>query len=374
MNVSLIRDFFKGRTDAYVQQKEDGSYNCIKRSLTDTVISEHLNGNDTIGIYPVTRDSLCSLAVIDVDISDKEIFFTIAEGCKDVGMREDQLLREFSGKKGHHLFVFTSEPVPAWKLLRLNQIIMEISGAKQKLFNEIEKRYLYDLRPNENFVPYGKFGHAIKLPLGFHKVAKQKSYFMDGNFNQIQDWESCLKNVEKISLNQLDGILEKYKNLEIEEGVYVTGSGSKSKNKKNEPQHDYSKISSKVIIEKEKHRILSSGIYEARFITWNVLAGCNGQPIYELMFLILDGDYKGQLVKGIVNVNSNGKHGKLWQLNRALTGMSCNAGEEFDIDNLKGKECFINVIKKENKKKKDKFNNAIEEYISKEEFKDVQTK
>ncbi len=121
----------------------------------------------------------------------------------------------------------------------------------------------------------------------------------------------------------------------------------------------------KVKICPEKHRPVKSGIYRAKLLEATRGTGFKGQPIYNLVFEILDAEYQGRKIIGKINQSSNGVRGKLWQLYRAMTAEGLKISAEFYIDGLIGKECFINV------EQRGGFN-AIAEYIHANDLKNTE--
>ena len=103
----------------------------------------------------------------------------------------------------------------------------------------------------------------------------------------------------------------------------------------------------KVVIGPEKHRPVNSAIYRAKLLQMRLGIGAFDQPAYLLSWEILDESlYKDRIISDFVNKNSNGLRGKLWQLRRALTNDELDIFDSFFMEDLLGKECFIDVEKR----------------------------
>jgi hypothetical protein len=101
---------FIGRSNDFAQQRPDGGYWRVGRSLTLTDLAQHLEGRWTLGTYVINEVGRCRFAVYDAD--------------SDTGL---QVLRHLQvtlahqsipsclerSRRGGHLWVFLAEPVPA---------------------------------------------------------------------------------------------------------------------------------------------------------------------------------------------------------------------------------------------------------------------
>lgn len=122
----------------------------------------------------------------------------------------------------------------------------------------------------------------------------------------------------------------------------------------------------KVTIGPEKHTPIKSGIYRGKLVDIAIGKGAFGQSVYLLLWEILDDlQYRGRRLRDFVNPSSNGVRGKLWKLRRALTLEELDIFESFDMGELIGKECFIDVVPKGGF-------NVIKEYIHSNDLKDTE--
>jgi hypothetical protein len=122
----------------------------------------------------------------------------------------------------------------------------------------------------------------------------------------------------------------------------------------------------KVRIEKEKYRVLPTGVYRAMLVEITTDMGKFEQPIFRLTFRITEKNLESRrlFINGLINASENGERGKLWQLKKAFDDVECKIGDAFDIRAFLNKECFIHVEQKEHK-------NAITEYIPRRNLDDI---
>src|SRR5258708_39231043 len=60
-------NLFVGRSNDFAQQRNDGGYFRVGRSLTRTDLAQHLDGQWTLGTYVINEAGRCRCAVFDAD-------------------------------------------------------------------------------------------------------------------------------------------------------------------------------------------------------------------------------------------------------------------------------------------------------------------
>ena len=157
---------FNQRWDIYAQQLNDGSYICVKKSLTVNMMVEHLSGDITLGSYLLDKENRARFVVIDVD--DGENLEKLNEIPKDIpSYLEDS-------RRGGHLWMFMEKP---------------ISGEKAKLFGRgVLQHYGIDA---EVFPKQGESqgpGSLIRVPFGIHRKTGVRYPFLNlGNWREQMD-------------------------------------------------------------------------------------------------------------------------------------------------------------------------------------------
>jgi len=210
MKSSEFRYIFSGKQSAYALQVgrkeqaefgrklEIGDYYPIRKPITVKVYDKHFNKEITAGIYVVDENDKCSFTAIDLDDKNIDYLNSILSACNQIGLTENNLLIEFSGSKGYHVFIPFQRRILAKKARALGLIIKELSKIGS----------LVEVFPKQTTTNKKKgFGNLIKLPLGKHKVSRKSSYFMDTSFNRVPVDKI---NVTKVTQEKVDQIIKQY--------------------------------------------------------------------------------------------------------------------------------------------------------------------
>lgn len=197
MNLDKYYDLFVHRRDVFAEQQASGAYFPVRQELTVDDVAEHLAGMASYGVYVIDpEDQTVRYVVWDLDVMDEEaasflcesVQALVAEVRGPVG-REPfwSLMREFSGNKGTHVWLFLDRPVPArdvrvwveenWKPVWTEQATANGWPLDVEVF------------PKQDTVPEGGFGNLVKLPFGVHAVSGKKSELVSssGWANTIDD-------------------------------------------------------------------------------------------------------------------------------------------------------------------------------------------
>ena len=166
-------------------------------SLTLDTIRRHLEGEITIGLYSINPATQCSKWVaIDADYEDaladllKLSFYLRQDG-------EESALEK--SHRGGHLWIFLAEPLPARDCriyvcglaLRLG---IPVKGGRQREGIEVF--------PKHDVLNPGRYGNAIRGPLGIHRGAAQRFWF-DGADEDVGAQMSYLDSLPKMTSEQL---------------------------------------------------------------------------------------------------------------------------------------------------------------------------
>jgi hypothetical protein len=166
-------------------------------SLTLDTIRRHLEGEITIGLYAINPAAQCSKWVaIDADYEDALTdLFKLSFHLRQDGV--EPALE--SSRRGGHLWVFLAEPLPARDCriyvcdlaLRLG---IPVKGGRQREGIEIF--------PKQDALKPGRYGNAIRGPLGIHRGAAQRFWF-DGAHEDVGAQMSYLASLPKMTREQL---------------------------------------------------------------------------------------------------------------------------------------------------------------------------
>ena len=254
--ISLFRSLFKGREDIFARrwhskntQKSgyqpvcknewveglcDKSKNkcssCSNREfapLTDKDIFNHLAGKDifardVVGIYPMLTDESCAFLCIDFD-GDNYLrdVSAVKQVCKDLHIFA-AIERSRSGN-GAHLWIFFKESISAKSARTFGSCLLTKAMENCGLMSLSSYDRIF---PNQDNMPDGGFGNLIALPLQGLARKKGNSVFVDENFNAYDDQWAYLSSIKKISVEQINNIVNNKKE-EIELGELIKSDEQK---------------------------------------------------------------------------------------------------------------------------------------------------
>ena len=209
IDVGAYVQLFRGREDFFAQQGED-HYRPVHKRFDEGLVRAHLRGDVTCGLYVLSKESLCHLICIDIDIPKADL------GCVDllepgakhaylkdnldavlsalradrVGIPTEAILLEDTGGRGYHVWAFFSDPISGEKAVSFGKAV------KSCLDFEIE------FFPKQGRLHDGcKYGNLIKLPLGIHRKYKAQSAFLipvSGGFQKIDGLEANLQHLKSV--------------------------------------------------------------------------------------------------------------------------------------------------------------------------------
>ena len=209
-----------------------------KCHLNSTLVINHLSRKETLAVYVITDGNECKFAVLDFDansavvkshISDPaseegkkayqeamtEVKETVANAISGLSsslkIKREQLLLEYSGSKGYHIWMFFENPVPTRSAYRMTQVIareLDLEGV--------------ELFPGQEYADAEHPGDMIKLPLSINRKTGLFCGFVDDNFEYLEDQWKALREVQPISNTELENIL-KLQEIQVKEPEFQEG-------------------------------------------------------------------------------------------------------------------------------------------------------
>lgn len=185
MDLELFKKLFLFRTDIYAKQVDAGHYIKVDEPLTDEVIQQHLDGEQTIGLYQLKEDKL-KWACLDIDLK-KKVWgaddFDLSEWedvLKEQAEEAKRLLKldgipsyiEHSGHKGYHVWMFFEEPVKA----------QPVKSGMERIFGRMKKmdeNIAWEIFPKQGELRGDDVGSLVKGAAGFHNKSQEFSRFID---------------------------------------------------------------------------------------------------------------------------------------------------------------------------------------------------
>ncbi|WP_050464322.1 TOTE conflict system archaeo-eukaryotic primase domain-containing protein [Herbaspirillum autotrophicum] len=173
--------------------------------VTNEVISSHLKGKITAGVYPLLADDRCYFLAIDFDDADwREDAKAVLQTCIENDL--PAALEISRSGEGAHLWLFFANPTPARDARRLGTALISATCARTRQL----KLESYDrLFPNQDTMPKGGFGNLIALPLQKHPRDLGRSVFVDANLQPLPDQWIFLESIKPLPQVHIEAILNK---------------------------------------------------------------------------------------------------------------------------------------------------------------------
>ena len=243
-HASLLYSYFKGRQDVYsIRSSKKGYYTqcnnfwkygiCPKRDgtkikcqdcssqdykeLKGRVILQHLQGikedcTDVVGLYPLFPDGSCWFLVFDFDNHDESAepskewqqeVNALREMCSVLGI--DSLVERSRSGKGAHVWIFFSDPIQASKARKFGESLLRKGAESVSLKNFT---YYDRMMPMQDFLPEGKLGNLIALPLQGRALRNGNSAFVDESWNTYKDQWKRLRETRRLSEKEVDDLIK----------------------------------------------------------------------------------------------------------------------------------------------------------------------
>jgi len=231
--IRLFRSLFRGREDVYATLwisertgKKGYSPACENPwaartgkpiqyfPLTDEVVRAHLEGEKTIGIYPLLKDNSCWFLACDFDKSSWMLDAMAFLECAQRHGIPAYLERSRSGNGGHIWFFFAA-PIAATQARQLGtRLLSEAMAVRGDMDLASYDRFF----PSQDFVPKGGFGNLIAVPL--QKAARDSGNmsFLDVSVPGFRPWADqwhFLSLVNRISPDQFEDFLGRIPPVEL---------------------------------------------------------------------------------------------------------------------------------------------------------------
>ena len=183
-------ELFAGREGVHARQWADrqrgkSGYAPVRESLSPVLAHAHLQGRLTLGSYLVRTDDTSRHIVLDLDVRKDALVACsgdaartnavkaalVEEGrrlCGVLGQLGIPSLYVDSGRKGRHLWIVFTHPVPAAEAQGLGRELVRTAAPQH------EDLHL-EAFPKQGSVARGGLGNLVKLPLGIHRVSGRRS-------------------------------------------------------------------------------------------------------------------------------------------------------------------------------------------------------
>ena len=166
-------------------------------SLTLDTIRRHLEGEITVGLYAINpATQRCKWVAIDADYQDALAdLIKLDQFLKQDGV--DSTLEQ--SNRGAHLWIFMTEPLLARDCrIYVSDLALRL-GIPVKAGRQREGIEIF---PKQDALKLGRYGNAIRGPLGIHRGAAQRFWFCGADPN-LEAQMSYLNSLPKVRPQQL---------------------------------------------------------------------------------------------------------------------------------------------------------------------------
>jgi superfamily II DNA or RNA helicase len=162
-------------------------------ALTSAELRRHLEGRQTIGIYPLLADEACWLVAIDLDGATwKDDVVALRESAEELKIQV--LVERSRSGDGAHVWVLFSEPISAHVARSLGSLLLTRAMSRRAISMSSYDR----LFPNQDTMPAGGFGNLIALPLQRDRREHGCTVFLDDDLEPYPDQWAYLAGVERL--------------------------------------------------------------------------------------------------------------------------------------------------------------------------------
>ena len=171
----------------------------VKAPISALHIQRHLEGHHTIGCYTVNPENQCvKWFGVDGDYPGSEIHLQmIAEAMKADGL--SPALEE--SRRGGHLWVLSSEPIPAKTARIYLYQTLDLLGLAIKGVRGIKDGL--EIFPKQETLEPGQVGNGLRGPFGIHRKVMRRCWFLDADPN-LEAQFHYIRHLPRCSWDQIE--------------------------------------------------------------------------------------------------------------------------------------------------------------------------
>ena len=170
-------------------------------AFCEAEVRRHLEGRQTIGIYPLLSDETCRLVAIDLDgPSWREDAAALRDCAVEAGV--PVLVERSRSGQGAHVWVLFSRPVAARIARAIGSWLLTQAMSRRAISMDSYDR----LFPNQDTMPAGGFGNLIALPLQHARRGDGCTVFLDDALEPHIDQWTYLAGVQPLDAGRAEAL------------------------------------------------------------------------------------------------------------------------------------------------------------------------
>lgn len=169
--------------------------------FSEAEVRRHLEGRQTIGIYPLLADETCRLVAIDLDGPSWK---DDAGALRAVALEADipVLVERSRSGRGAHVWVLFARPVTARVARTIGSWLLTQAMSRSSISMASYDR----LFPNQDTMPAGGFGNLIALPLQHARRPEGCTVFLDDALEPSPDQWTYLAGAQRLDGNRAEDL------------------------------------------------------------------------------------------------------------------------------------------------------------------------
>lgn len=190
--IKLFASLFISLKDAYAVWDKT-SPRALKKEFVRSVLKAHLKGQCRVGSYLIQERDKARHLIFDIDRKSRKTVRKIHRHLRKLGIPN---YVERSKSKGFHIWVFFESLNDAAIIRRLGHLVLATVGEDG-----------IEIFPKQDRVTAGGLGNCIWLPLFPSDAEKNRTVFLDKQFDPFNDQWAFLCRIKKVSSKKLRGAL-----------------------------------------------------------------------------------------------------------------------------------------------------------------------
>lgn len=238
-NFEVYSRLFAGREDIYARESLSSygkrCFVTVTEPITFECIKQHLENKQAVATYVQRNNATAHFMVFDLDISRKVLLHYPSDSVEfnaylDIAKKKAFLIKkvlnrlgidvllEFSGYRGYHVWFFLQEWIPVRYLHMMQDVVLKkLDEEINELYKGISEQQMYKRQqmaeitvecfPNKSRVTKEKNGQCIKLPYMYHGKNQKQSFLIDEHGKACDNPFELMQKISQYNLDEIKRII-----------------------------------------------------------------------------------------------------------------------------------------------------------------------